>query len=40
MIRLVTTDEDRRKPVFDFMKGFAMFRTDFAARLPLTASLT
>jgi hypothetical protein len=28
------------KPVFDFTKGFAMFRTDFAARLPLAASLT
>jgi hypothetical protein len=24
------------KPVFDFTKGFAMFRTDFAARLPLS----
>jgi hypothetical protein len=32
--------EDRRKPVFDFMKGFAMFRTNFAVRIPLAASLT
>jgi hypothetical protein len=32
--------ENRRKPVFNFMKGIAMSRSDFADRLPVAASLT
>jgi hypothetical protein len=34
------TFENRRKPVFNFMKGIAMSRTNFADRLLLAALLT
>jgi hypothetical protein len=36
----LTESDSRRKPVFTFMKGTAMPRTDFADRSLLTAPLT